>query len=132
MKRPQSASIVSGFSLIEVVVALAVLAMALVIIYRSMGAGVHSLSNASRTTRAIALAESVLSLRRAVPAGGWSQAGQWEDFRWDVASSPFDNEPGPRIRLHRVDVRVTWTDGSKQRSFSLWSLRPEEAVGGKR
>ncbi len=122
----------AGFTLLEVVIALALMAMALVIVYRAIGSGVHSISDTSRYTRAIALAESVLDLRQVVPAGGWSESGVWEDLQWSVSSTPFDRAPEPRIRLYRVEVIVSWSDGGRQRSFTLASLRPEEAASAKR
>ena len=124
-----------GFSLLEVVVALAIMSIALAVLYRALGGGVRTVGDLSAYSRAVALGESVLQMRDAVPAEGWNESGQWEAFRWSVASTPYEATAGSRIALHRVQVDVTWADGQRERSFSLVSLRPQqparaEAAGG--
>jgi general secretion pathway protein I len=115
----------AGFTLLEVVVALAIMAIALGVFYRAVGGGVRTVGDLSAYSRAVAVGESVLQMHDAVPAGGWSESGQWEGFRWLVASAPY--EPGGAgVPLYRVQVDVAWSDGLRDRSLSLVSLRPQQ------
>jgi general secretion pathway protein I len=128
--RPRSRS--AGFTLVETVVALAIMAMALGVLYRAVGGGVRTVGDLSAYSRAAAIGESVLQMRDSVPAAGWNDAGQWEGFRWSVASAPFEPGSGAGVPLHRVQVDVAWSDGLRDRTFSLVSLRPEQVLRPKR
>ena len=121
----------AGFTLLEVVVALAIMAIALGVLYRAVGGGVRTVGDLSAYSRAVAIGESVLQMRDSVPAEGWNEAGQWEGFRWSVASAPYEPGSGEGVPLHRVQVDVAWSDGLRDRSFSLVSLRPEQAAPAK-
>lgn len=127
MKRARRRS--AGFTLLEVVVALAIMAIALGVLYRAVGGGVRTVGDLSAYSRAVAIGESVLQMRDAVPAEGWNQSGQWEGFRWSVASAPYDPGTEAGVPLHRVQVDVAWSDGLRDRSFSLVSLRPQQEIG---
>jgi general secretion pathway protein I len=122
----------AGFTLLEVVVALAIMAIALGVLYRAVGGGVRTVGDLSAYSRAVAIGESVLQVRDSVPAEGWNEAGQWEGFRWSVASAPYQPGSGAGVPLHRVQVDVAWTDGLRDRTFSLVSLRPERVESAKR
>jgi len=117
----------AGFTLLEVVVALAIMAIALGVLYRAVGGGVRTVGDLSAYSRAVAVGESVLQMRDAVAAGGWSESGQWEGFRWSAASAPYEPGSGAGVPLHRVQVDVAWSDGLRDRSLSLVSLRPQQA-----
>jgi general secretion pathway protein I len=117
-----------GFTLLEVVVALAIMSIALGVLYRALGGGVRTVGDLSAYSRAVALGESVLQMRDAVSAEGWNESGQWEAFRWSVASAPYEPAAGSAVALHRVQVDVFWADGARERSFSLVSLRPQLPV----
>jgi general secretion pathway protein I len=123
VKRPQRRA--GGFSLLELVVALAIMSIALGVMYRAVGGGARTVGDLSAYSRAIALGESVLQLRDAVPAGGWNGAGEWAGFRWSVSTSPYEAAAGKAVAVHRIQVDVAWFDGSRPRSVSLVSLRPE-------
>jgi len=122
----------AGFTLLEVVVARAIMAIALGVLYRAVGGGVRTVGDLSAYSRAVAIGESVLQMRDSVPAEGWSESGQWEGFRWSVASAPYEPGGGAGTTLHRVQVDVAWTDGLRDRSFSLVSLRPQQVAAPKR
>jgi len=115
----------AGFSLLELVVALAIMSIALGMLYRAVGGGVRTVGDLSSYSRAVAIGESVLQMRDSVPAEGWNESGTWEGFRWSVASSPYEPAQGNAVALHRVQVEVAWSDGLRDRSFSLVSLRPQ-------
>jgi general secretion pathway protein I len=115
----------AGFSLLELVVALAIMSMALGVLYRAVGGGVRTVGDLSAHSRAVAVAESVLQLRDAVPAEGWHESGQWEGLRWSATSTPFEAAAGNAVALHRVQIDVAWSDGLREQTFSLVSLRPQ-------
>lgn len=116
---------VRGFSLLELVVALAIMSLALGALYRAVGGGVRTVGDLSLYSRALAVGESVLQMRDAVPADGWRESGDWEGMRWSVASSPFEAASGNQPAVHRVQVDVVWSDGQRNRNLSLVSLRPQ-------
>lgn len=118
----------AGFTLLEVVVALAIMAIALGVLYRAVGGSVRTVGDLSAYSRAVAIGESLLQMRDSVPAEGWNDAGQWEGFRWAVASAPYEPGTGAGVPLYRVQVDVAWSDGLRERNFSLASLRPQQVV----
>jgi general secretion pathway protein I len=125
----------SGFSLLELVVALAIMSIALGVFYRAVGGGVRTVGDLSAYSRAIAIAESLLQTRDTVKAEGWHETGAWTGFRWVVASTPYEPAAGGAVAVHRVQVDVVWADGMRERSVSLVSLRPQRdepaAEGGR-
>jgi general secretion pathway protein I len=111
-----------------VVVALAIMAIALGVLYRAVGGSVRTVGDLSAYSRAVAIGESLLQTRESVPAEGWNESGQWEGYRWAVASAPYEPAGGEGVPLHRVQVVVAWSDGLRERNFSLVSLRPQQVV----
>ncbi|RYF08656.1 MAG: type II secretion system protein [Comamonadaceae bacterium] len=116
-----------GMTLLELLVAFAILALSLGMLYRAMGSGARSAGDVERYQRAALLAESVMALRDAVPEQGWRQSGESGGFRWQVSSVPFATGlSGPTIpALHEVAVVVTWSDGERYRNLELFTLRPQ-------
>jgi general secretion pathway protein I len=115
-----------------VVVALAIMAIALGVLYRAVGGGVRTVGDLSAYSRAVAVGESVLQMRDSVPTEGWNDSGQWDGFRWSVASAPYEPGTGAGVPLHRVQVDVGWSDGLRDRTFTLVSLRPQQVASPKR
>ena len=74
-----------GFTILELLVAFAIMAISLGMLYRASGGSARSVGNMERYQRATVLAESILAMRDAVPEEGWSEAGQVAGFDWRVA-----------------------------------------------
>jgi len=126
MRSPVSRS--AGLSLLAVVAALAIMSIALGVLYRAVGGGVRTVGDLSAHSRAVAVGESVLQMRDTVPAEGWNDAGEWAGFRWSVASAPYEGASGSTVAVHRVQVVVAWFDGLREHSYSLVSLRPQQVI----
>ena len=114
-----------GFALIEVVVALAILAFSLVALYRAAGSSVRAMGDASRFTKAMVLAESVMQSRQGVPPEGWAESGDSIGLRWSVNSAILVPAKDQAVALHRVQVDVLWDESGRERRFSLASVLPE-------
>jgi len=116
-----------GFSLLELLVAFAIMAMSLGLLYRMAGGSARNTADIVLQQQAVWLAESVLASRSSLRADGWNEDGESAAFKWQVRSAPFASEvQGPEIvRLHQIQLLVTWTAGSRPGQIELTSLLPE-------
>lgn len=116
-----------GLTLLELLVALSIMAMSLGVLYRIMGSSARSADDIERYQRAVVLAQSLLSLRDAVPESGWQQTGESAGYRWTINSAPYATGlSGPNIPpLHEVGISILWDAGGRQRSLELATLRPQ-------
>ena len=121
MKRQQ------GFTLLELLVAFAIMALSLGMLYRASGSGARSVVDIERYQRAVILGESLLALRDAVPEQGWNQAGESAGYNWRISSAPYATAiNGPNVPpLHEISIVITWADADRQRQFTLNTLRPQ-------
>ena len=118
----------SGFTLIEAVVALVIMAALLTVLANGAATGWRGLAAAERERRALALAEN--ELRRAgrewpLEAGTRSGASGPLSYRHDV-SPHASNLLRPRSaqRLYEVAVEVRWREGSgPDRRVTLTTLK---------
>ena len=118
-----------GFSLLEILVAFAIAAMALGMLYRVSGNNARQIGNLDQHERAMLLAQGLLAAHETVPPAGLNDTGQAAGYAWQVQSHPYPtpaNSASPQAaRLHEVVVDVAWSDGAAPRHFELASLRPE-------
>ncbi len=123
-----------GLSLLELLVAFAIMAMALGMLYKTTGNNARSIGDAAQYQRAVLLAESLLAARDDVPPEGWREQGESAGLAWSVQTSPYPTpasqaQPGLPL-LHAVEVQVRWTERGAPRSLQLQTLRPERNVPG--
>ncbi len=116
----KKASADSGFSLLEVMVALAVLSIALVAVVRSQASGMDALQEARRRTEATWLAQMKMSELRAEGLGGSGTVNgtfedDWSGYEWEVKVSV----PPGLGWVNRVAVRVYWKQGERRHYVEL-------------
>ena len=125
-----------GLSLLELLVAFAIMAMALGLLYRSMGSSARNVAEMVYQQQAAMVAESLLSSRESVAADGWNESGESAGFAWQVRSTPYVRSAGPAslsasstslnvTRLHQVVITLNWMDGSRPQKWELQTLLPQ-------
>ncbi len=128
-----------GFSLLEVLVAFAILSISLGVLLQVFATGLRNAGLADDYTRAVLYAESILAaIGREVPLAEGERSGPVNDqFSWRSTVSAFtEGLPDPekaRVRAYRVSVEVYWPGRAQQnRSVILETLRlaPVEPPGG--
>ena len=121
----------SGFSLLEMLVALVILSFSLGALYQSATGAIRNVAVADEYTRAIVLAESMLASARHVSQEQMSLTGTFETFNWQATSWPVESAydstpdaPVDRQPLQYVKVLVTWPGPSADREVSLLTVVP--------
>lgn len=115
-----------GFSLLEVLVAFAILAMSLGILYRAFGGSLRNLTVAGDYTSAMIIAESKLAeVADQVPLRQGSEQGEENGFNWKVDVLPYEEleDPPRSFKPYQVHVEVTWGNAGGHRRFVLDTLR---------
>ena len=131
-----------GFTLIEVVVAMAILSIGLVIIIELFGGGLRLGRVSEEYTKAAGYARikmEEISLDKSLAEGVYE--GEFDsNYRWQVEVKRVDLIPPgkdiayrPSVALYRVRIDVLWRSGLKDRVASIESYRllKEEESGQK-
>jgi general secretion pathway protein I len=99
-----------GFTLIETLVALAILAVTLVALYEAMGTGFRTFDKAADLEEAVLIARSqldrVVALRR-IPEQRQGTAGA---FTWRIQVQPA-KDPQAALQLRALSLQVAWPGG---------------------
>ena len=114
-----------GFSLLEMLVALAILSMTLVALYQAISGATRSVRTDERYVFGVELARSLLVDYGSVSHQGGSWEGETEGgFVWTVEASPVDIPPEILFpgALQKIEIAVAWTDGSRSGNFDLSSV----------
>lgn len=116
-----------GFSLLELLVAFAIMAMSLGLLYRVAGGSARHVSDVVQQQQAAWLAESLLASRSSVRADGWNEQGESAGFKWQVRSSLSASAVSApeAVPLHEIRLSVSWTTGSRPGQLDLITLLPE-------
>ena len=116
-----------GFSLLEVLVAFAIMAMSLGLLYRIAGGSARNVTDAAQVQHAAWLAESLLSARANVPATGWNEDGETGGFTWQARSAPYGSsiDLPQAVTLHEIRLAIQWAAGSRPGQLNLVTLRPQ-------
>lgn len=114
-----------GFSLLEMLVAISILALTLGSLYQAASGATRNVRTSERYAYAVELARSLLADHAMVEKGGVNASGETAGgYQWRVQSGPRELErsglaPG---QLHDLEVGVAWFDGSKRREIVLNSV----------
>ncbi|MEH6610857.1 MAG: prepilin-type N-terminal cleavage/methylation domain-containing protein [Halioglobus sp.] len=114
-----------GFSLLEMMVAIAILGLSLGALYQSAGGATRNVRMDERYAYGVELARSLLASNARVPAAGLSQQGETEgEFSWRVSTSPVAQRRGGNLgaSLQNIEVAVSWIDGGRPREVVLHSV----------
>ena len=128
----------SGYTLIEVLVAFMILALALAVLMRIFSGGLRNVSVSSDYATATLIAESRLAAAGidGLLAPGETSGTEGDRFEWTVSVQDYEPWPGYRpaakgVDAYRVTVTVEWPHGDNTRSIGLSTvrLRSEGGVG---
>ncbi len=117
-----------GFSLLEVLVALVIMALALGAILQLFASGANRVSMSDEYLRAALHARSRLNAVGAlIPVEEGHHEGRFDDgFAWRLDVQAMEPPAGMvrrRLRAYQVHVEIEWTRGARQRRFVVDSIR---------
>jgi general secretion pathway protein I len=118
----------AGFSLVEVLFALAVVGLALGATATVLQSGLMGHGIARDSDTALALAEAKLAAAgvedKLLPG---ETHGSFDRYRWSLAVAPYDDKDSESgaspLRLFRIEARIAWRDGLRTRELALATLR---------
>lgn len=128
-----------GFTLLEVIVAFALLGLALTLLLGSLSGGARQVREAELRTRAVLHAQSLLAAAGVdAPLQVGQQQGDWENgrYRWELQVQPWTEPRAGNVAatqspgapwLAELQLQVRWGDGERQqlRWRSLRLLPPD-------
>jgi len=125
----------NGFTLLEVLVATAIMGVAVAGLLNTISAAAHNASRLTQYDRAVLLARSKMDellaepkLARKVPL-----TGEFDPVRtggvpcsWRAVITPFESVPGAATGswvVDRIELEIGWMDGAVKHSFALEGFR---------
>jgi general secretion pathway protein I len=113
---------VDGFTLIEVIVAMAILGISLVLIMQLFSAGLKSAKASCDYTIAIVHAKDKMEELSQTLA---NDSGTFEDgFKWETEIQDYKQIDESDYKLNKLIVRILWPDALKQqKSIEMVSLK---------
>lgn len=123
-----------GFTLLEVVVALAIAGLALVGLFRAGSGSVFAVDAAGHVDEAIQRAQSRLAAigRIGEITPGEIEGDDGDGYRWQVRARPVSawqvgsGNAAATLTLFEIEIAITWQAGDGRRSVVLSSLRLAE------
>lgn len=123
-----------GFTLLEVLIAFAIAALALGLLFRAASGGLLSVETAGKYEEAVSRARSHMAEvgRDTSPVVGESGGDDGGGYRWHLRITPIargqatTNGPvagAPPAALYAIVVSIAWHDAGKEREFVLRSER---------
>jgi general secretion pathway protein I len=118
----------AGFTLVEVIVALAMLSLGLSVLLGMISSGLGRTASAAKMAEAGSLAQSLLAeVGTELPIKMEERNGLFsEGYRWHLRMRPYggtkEREDGP-LSLYQISAEIAWDEGTERRSFTLSTLR---------
>ncbi len=111
-----------GFTLIEVIVAIAILGISLVMIMQLFSGALRASRASCDYTRAIVHAKDKMEELSVVPVQG---SGEFEDgFKWESGIQPYKELEDSAFNLLKIKVKVSWANAlERQNSVELVTLK---------
>jgi general secretion pathway protein I len=118
----------AGFTLVEVLVALAMLSVGLALVMSLFSTGLSRTGMAERVAGAVVLAQSLMAqVGNSIPLRTETRDGtEANGYRWRLAMQPYRSAPGGDARpveLYQVSVEIGWLEGQDSRAYALSTLR---------
>ena len=120
-----------GFSLLEVVVALAIMAGGFLVVLNLFSASVRSVDFSDQYLKGVTLANSKINELELLNFEPYEYSGSFkneESYRWEVDIAPYDsplNDSDSGIQLKKVFLKVFWEDRGQTRNVELATLHLE-------
>ena len=120
-----------GFSLLEVVVALAIMAGGFLVVLNLFSASVRSVDFSGQYLKGVTLANSKINELEILNFEPDEYSGSFkneESYRWEVDIAPYDsplNDSDSGIQLQKVLLKVFWEDRDQTRNVELATLHLE-------
>lgn len=118
-----------GLSLLELLVAFVIMAIALGMLYKASGASARAVGDTERYQRAVFLVDSMLEANDGVFANGWNASGQSAGYDWTVRSQLYTtdvNRSSPDVaELHQLSIVVSWLERGQKKQIEVSTLRPQ-------
>lgn len=125
-----------GYSLIEVIVAFALLALAMTLLLGSLSGAARQVRMADGYGRAALHAQSLLAAAGIeAPLAPGRQQGEWEQgrYRWSLQVAPYSEPRQVQSRLWQLDLQVRWgEDEREQLHWRTLRLRGDAPLEGMR
>lgn len=112
----------NGFTLLEVLIAMAILSVVLVSIYQSFSSSVFVLSSTKNLWKAMNYAHNELTRQeRGNPQVSFARGTFRDDepmygFEWERVIT--DEEPFPGVIVRKVSLTLTWYEGEKDYNYN--------------
>ena len=131
---PRSRRDAAGFTLIEIIVAFAVLALGLTLLIGTLSGATRQVRQAGDAGRAALHAQTLLAQQASVLQGPVRANGELEEgrYRWQFQATPWTDpaardsmvrdDPGAARLLH-VQLDIEWAEGDPQQRLQVSSLR---------
>ena len=135
-ENPESNSLKNeqGFSLLEVVVALMIMAGGFLAVLNLLSGSVRSVDFSGQYLKAVTLANSKMNELEIQNFTLDDSSGNFkneENYRWEVDISPYDsdlNNEESGIQLQKILLKVLWNDDGHTRNIGLATLRLEGQI----
>ncbi len=129
----QSASLKNeqGFSLLEVIVALLIMAGGFLAVLNLFSGSVRSVDFSGQYLKAVTLANSKmneLELQNFLVDDNSGSFKNEDNYHWELDISPYDselNDEDSNIQLQKILLKVLWNDNGNSRNVELATLRLE-------